>query len=916
MGQKSDLSFIRREHLPLIEELYQTYLTHPETLESSWRHFFQGVDFASSVSMSDKDSDMGDARVFRLIHAYRAFGHKVVAINPIALENNSNIEELKLERYGFSQQDLGKEFSTFGLLKEKKAKLELILKRLQDLYCGRIGFEYMDIQDVHLRDWIQNRVESSSLLDLDIEAKRRILKGLNQAELFETFLHTKFVGQKRFSLEGLETLIPVLSEILNHSGRAGVNEAVFGMAHRGRLSVLANILKKSYSIIFHEFEEAYAPGDFEGSGDVKYHKGFSSDMVTDYGDSIHLSIAPNTSHLDSVDGIVLGQVRAKQVLKEDHERTRILPILIHGDAALSGQGIIYEVMQFSGLEGYGTGGCIHVVLDNQVGFTTLPKEGRSTFYCTDIARAFNVPVFHVNAEDPEACVEVCKLAVEIRQKFHQDVYIHLSGYRKYGHNESDEPFYTQPLEYKVIAKKKSIRANYTESLINQGIVEKKIAIQLESEFRDSLQHALEGTKEFLIHRPSAKEILGNRWDVWKEFKLQQAVDIFKPIKTALPIEHLKELIQKIGSLPEGFEAHRKIRQLFQNRLKILDIDEQASEIDWGLAEHLAFASILCENKHIRISGQDSRRGTFSHRHAYIVDQQTSDVYAPLANLQSQQGLFHCYNSPLSEYGVLAFEYGYSISYRDVLVIWEAQFGDFSNGAQIIIDGYIATAEQKWNRLSGLTLFLPHGYEGQGPEHSSTRIERFLQLSGQDNMFIINPSTPAQLYHLLRRKSLQPFRKPLIVFTPKRFLRHKSCVSSLSDLASGQFHEVLDDPRPPKKCKKLVLCTGRVYYDLEEVREQTKNDSIAIIRIEQLYPLHRERILEICRQYKGYEELIWLQEEPENMGAWDYIRPFLREELNEGKMVKYIGREWAASPATGSHLRHEKEREKFLKELFG
>lgn len=916
MEERSELSFANIEHLKFIENLYVKYQEDPNSIEESWRHFFEGMEFSLSLSPSrNTPVNSKDISVFQLIDAYRRYGHFLALLNPIALEEIEEVEMLKLSNFNLSDSDMKTSFSTFGLINKEKATLEEIVKTLKDLYCSKIGYDFMFIRNRKIREWIYSRIEKKEFIKLSIEEKRQILNYLNKAESFETFIHTKFTGQKRFSLEGLETLIPVLASLLDIGGSLGIQECVLGMAHRGRLNVLANIFNKSYSIIFSEFEENYIPGEYEGSGDVKYHKGFSSDIVTHNGHKLHISIAPNTSHLESVNGIVEGQVRAKQVLKHDQHKLHILPILIHGDAALAGQGIIYEVTQFNRIDGYATGGSIHIVLDNQIGFTTLPMESRSMPYCTDIARAFDAPVFHANAEDPESCIQAVHMALEIRQKFQVDVFIHLIGYRKYGHNEADEPFYTQPLQYQKIAKKSSIRSIYSESLIHQGVLEKELAAQMEEEFKASLQKALEGSKELLTKKAEPKEVLGNRWDIWKGYKIQDDKQLFESIDTTVSLEKLCEILRAIAYIPENFDAHKKIRKLLSTRQAISEQDPSNLSIDWGLAEHLAFASILMDNKHIRLSGQDARRGTFSQRHAYLFDQSNANSYCPLEHLSDKQGLFHCYNSPLSEYGVLAFEYGYSISYRDVLVIWEAQYGDFANGAQIIIDGYLAAAEQKWNRLSGLVVFLPHGYEGAGPEHSSARIERFLQLSGENNMFIANPTTPAQLFHLLRRHTLFHFKKPLVVFTPKNILRHKRCVSSLKHLSENRFLSIIDDPiASVDSVEKVVLCSGKIYYDLLEEIERRNRRDMALIRIEQLYPFDTASFQAILKCYTKCRGVVWVQEEPENMGAWSHMQSTLQKECN--LEISVVSRPRSASTATGSHYSFKKQLERIYSDLFG
>jgi 2-oxoglutarate dehydrogenase E1 component len=772
----------------------------------------------------------------------------------------------------------------------------------------------MGVQRPRLQEWLQQQIEPSLFtISLSIEEKKSILKQLNHSELFEIFLQTKFVGQKRFSVEGAESLIPILDAIVQKGADQGIDKYIIGMAHRGRLNVLANILHKSYTELFSEFEEAYASHSFQGSGDVKYHMGFMSNLTSLNGKKVEVTLAANPSHLESVAPVIQGKARATQILiGDDKKMERVLPIIIHGDAAIPGQGIVYETLQLYNLKGYSTGGTIHIIINNQIGFTTLPKDSRSTKFCTDIAQTFYAPVFHVNAEDLEGCIYATHLAISLRQRFHCDVFIELNCYRKYGHNEADEPAYTQPLEYKIIRKKQSIRQIYREQLINQGVLEKQLAETLESEFKESLHNALKGTEEFKL--ASKKRLsISPKEEVKRLLKLERS--LFKPIVTGVPIDKLHSLTKTFCNVPEGLSIHPKLQRVLKHRLNMLAVPTSQPCVDWGMAEHLAFATLLDEGTHVRLSGQDSRRGTFSHRHAMWADQNTEKKYFPLSHLHSKQGRFDVFNSPLSEYAVLGFEFGYSLVHCKSLILWEAQFGDFVNGAQIILDEYIATAEQKWNKKSHLTLLLPHGYEGQGPDHSSSRIERFLQLAGDYNMLITNPSTPVQFFHLLRRQVLQATRKPLIVFTPKRFLRHSLCLSALEEFENNKFEEVLEDPTPPKNIKRLIFCSGRLFFDLIEERERNNNKECAIIRIEQLFPLHLEKIKSLLEKYKGFKECYWVQEEPSNMGAWDYIRPYLRDLLERTMEPYYVGRGRSASPAAGSFALHKREHTLIMEAAF-
>lgn len=907
---KDRLSYATIANADYIEEQHRRYLENPDSVDPSWRRFFEGVHFGAEVGFQLRSSD---DRVYNLIHAYRLYGHLLARVNPIDPHPLIEVPELALERLGFRHEELEHNFPTCGLLPHESAPLHQIIDRLQEIYCRNIGIEYMDMRNQEMEQWIQERIEPTLFRpELTIDEKRQILDFLNQSELFEIFLHTKYVGQKRFSIEGGETLIPMMNALIEKGAKSGVKVFAIGMAHRGRLNVLCNILKKSYANIFHEFEGTAMPVTFEGSGDVKYHKGYSADIETSGGEKVHLCLTANPSHLEAVNTVVQGRARAKQILMgDDVEKRRVVPILIHGDSAISGQGVVYEGFQMSRLPGYGVGGTIHLVINNQIGFTTLPKDSRSTYYCTDIAKTFGAPVFHVNGEDPEGCVYVCLLAMELRQMVHCDVVIELNCYRKYGHNEGDEPAFTQPLEYQLIRKKNSVREIYRDQLIQQGVLERQMAEKLEAEFRKQLQNELDTLDQFKT-APAKKE----RGADWDEIHKASRSELFEPAKTAVDGKTIREVTEAFCRVPEGFHIHRKVERLAKERLEAVNGERDQKSIDWGLAEHLAFATLLWDGWHIRLSGQDSRRGTFSHRHAMWVDQVDAKKYFPLSNLKKGQGRFDVFNSPLSEYGVLGFEFGYSLSYPKALVLWEAQFGDFANGAQIVIDQFICSGEEKWGRFSGLTMLLPHGYEGQGPEHSSGRIERFLQLAGGDNIQVVNPTTPAQLFHLLRRQVIRPIRKPLILFTPKANLRHHLCMSSLDELTSGSFQEVIDDPQPPKKAAQLLFCSGKVYYDLIEEREKRKREDVAIVRIEQLYPFHHQRVTEVLKGYEGVGRVCWVQEEPSNMGGWEFLRPRLAKLLPNGVEPDYIGRTRSASPATGSVKRHHAEVAQIMDQLFG
>jgi 2-oxoglutarate dehydrogenase E1 component len=894
-----DFSYANILNISYLEEMYAQYLKTPETIEPSWRHFFEGMRFAET-RLPKRGVGHGvspELRVYHLIEAYRVYGHLLATFNPLAVHPPEQVEELSLKKHGFEEKDLSALFPTCGFLKKDEAPLQEIVDALQKTYCQRIGIEYMGFGDSSIEKWLQQRIEPYFEMRLNEKDKKMILNYLNKAELLESFLHTKFVGQKRFSLEGEETLIPMLAEIIDSGAKLGMEEVILGMAHRGRLNVLANILNKSYAQIFHEFEDHYTPF-VEGAGDVKYHKGFDGNLETSTEKRIKVAVIANPSHLEAVDAVIEGATRAKQERRGIKEhRADIVPILIHGDASISGQGVVYETLELASLHGYSTGGTLHIVVNNQIGFTTLPKDARSTRYCTDLAKTIGAPIFHVNAEDPEGCVAVAKIAIEMRQKFQCDVFIDLNGYRKYGHNEGDEPIFTQPLEYQVIKEKKSIRELYRDQLIAEKVLAPAEAEQLETAFKDNLNQALESIRVTPPAQTQEK----------KEREVPSA-----PIKTAVDAPLLREIAEKFSVIPQGFSLHPKIERLVKERLAMLQADPKQPTIDWGMAEHLAFATLLWEGIHVRLSGQDSRRGTFSHRHAIWIDQKNAEKYFPLSHLKQGQGLFDVFNSPLSEYAVLGFEFGYTLFYPDALVIWEAQFGDFVNGGQIVVDQFIASSEQKWNQSSNLVLMLPHGYEGQGPEHSSGRMERFLQLCGDDNMRVVNCTTPAQLFHILRRQAKSSVKKPLILFTPKALLRHPQMISPLEQFTAGSFQDILDDPLQPTHVKRLFFCQGKVFYDLVAEREKRKENLFAFIRIEQLYPLNEQKIKEIVQKYNP-EALFWVQEEHRNMGAWSYIHPLLEQILD--KKITYIGRAQSASTAAGSYALHKKQWQTLINEVF-
>jgi 2-oxoglutarate dehydrogenase E1 component len=844
--------------------------------------------------------------VAELINAYRIRGHLFARLDPLGLLQPPP-PEFELEKFGLSEADLDKPFSTGDFAADLKTlTLREIIALLNRTYCRTIGVEFMHGEDPAIRRWLQERMESSgNQAQLTREEKLRILKRLTDAETLETFLHKKYIGAKRFSLEGGESLIPLIDWLIEEFGEKGGEEIVIGMAHRGRLNVLSNILQKNVSDIFAEFEDRDAEL-LLGRGDVKYHMGYSADRETRGGKNVHLSLAFNPSHLEWVNTVVEGRVRAKQDRGgRDPERRKVLPVLIHGDAAMSGQGLVAECLNLMMLEGYATGGTIHIVINNQVGFTTNPEDARSTPYCTDIARVLRAPVFHVNGDDPEAVVWAVQLAVDYRQTFQQDVLIDLYCYRKYGHNEGDEPSFTQPRMYEVIRARPPVRVVYAKQLADSGTATQDEADALMERRVAKLEEELEKTR-----KTGAKRQLSTMAGLWSQYR--GGPDEGTPeVPTNVPLEKLQEYLVSLSTVPAGFTPHEKIRHLLDGRRKLA---EKGGTFDWGVGEHLAFASLLDQGHPIRFSGQDSRRGTFSHRHAVLSDIVDGKRYTPLAHLREGQARFDIFDSPLSEAGVLGFDYGYSLDTPEALVCWEAQFGDFVNGAQVVIDQFISSAEDKWNRLNSIVLLLPHGFEGQGPEHSSARLERFLQLCAEDNLQVCNLTTPAQLFHLLRRQVLRPWRKPLVIMTPKSLLRHKGAVSSLDDLAQGAFRRILWDPSvEAKDTRRVLLCSGKVYYDLVAGREAKKRPDVAIVRIEQLYPLSDDTIKEALDPYPANAEVLWVQEEPFNMGAWYYLRARWPRTV---RTPTCVSRPESASPATGSAASHKFEQQLLVDQAFG
>jgi len=903
MSQHSIIGNISPE---LMDEMYHKYLNNPDSVDGSWKQFFLGFDFArahfedNAEAVPEKVNK--EFKVITLINSYRTRGHLFTKTNPVR-ERRQYQPTLAVENFGLTQSDLETVFSAGQEIGIGPAKLKDIIAHLEETYCESVGAEYKYIRNPEVINWLQFRMEGSkNHQSFSIKEKKRILHKLNEAVAFENFLHTKFTGQKRFSLEGAESAIPALDAVIDAGAELGIKEFVIGMAHRGRLNVLANILGKSYEDIFSEFEgKEFDENAFDG--DVKYHLGFSTDVETMHKKKVHLSLTPNPSHLEAVDPIVEGIVRAKLDETKGYTVDSIAPILIHGDAAIAAQGIVYEVIQMSLLKGYSTGGTIHLVINNQVGFTTNYIDARSSTYCTDIAKVTLSPVFHVNGDDVEALIYTIRLAMEYRQTFHQDVFIDILCYRKYGHNEGDEPRFTQPLLYKEITNHLNPREIYNQKLLSEGLVEANLAKEMEKSFKDLLQSNLDNSK--LREKTKVTGFMEGRWS---EYRLSNSKDFDQSPVTAVDKKTIATLADKITSLPSDKKFFNKIVRLFDDRKQMM---KEPGRLDWAMGELLAYATLMNEGFPVRISGQDVERGTFSHRHAVIRVEDSEEQYIPLSNLSDKQAPFYIFNSLLSEYGVLGFEYGYSFVSPDSLVIWEAQFGDFGNGAQIIIDQYLSSAEDKWRRMNGLVMLLPHGYEGQGAEHSSARLERFLQLCAEDNMQVVNCTSPANFFHLIRRQMHREFRKPLIVFTPKSLLRHPKCVSAIADLSKGGFQEVIDDSIVnAKSVKRVVFCSGKVYYDLLERQAAEKEKDIAIVRLEQLYPFPKKQLNAITAKYKNADELIWLQEEPENMGAWSYL---LRTWTNA--KLKVIARAASASPATGSHKQHDKEQHALVEKAF-
>ena len=918
------LSYLNNADIGAFEGLYQQYQQDPKSVDPEWRNFFEGFEFSKEdyTQVSANKTDAGlpenfvpeqfqkELAVSNLIGAYRQRGHMFAKTNPVRPRRKHD-GPIDLENFGLSVADLDTEFHVGSRIGLGTATLREIYELLEQTYCGSIGVEYKFVRTLEIITWLEQKMESCrNTPNFSREEKIELLRKTNEAVAFESFLHTKFVGQKRFSLEGGESIIPALDTVVEYGAELGVEEFVIGMAHRGRLNVLANVLGKTYNDIFAEFEgKAFGSDGF--AGDVKYHMGYSSDKKVRSGKSVHLSLTPNPSHLEAVNPVVEGISRAKIDQYHDGNVKKLVPILIHGDHSLAGQGIVYEVLQMSQLPGYGTGGTVHLVINNQVGFTADYVEGRSSTYCTDVAKTTLSPVFHVNADDIEAVVYVIKLALEFRQKFHRDVFVDILGYRRHGHNEADEPRFTQPDLYRHIARHPQVREVYSKKLVESGSLTEKETTEMEEEFKQYLNDRLEKANQ-----QETASVTSFLQGVWSGVRRAKDKDFEQSPVTGVPQNKFFEISQLVtdlsrnGSADSNLKFFAKIKKLYQNRRKMVAEDKK---LDWGMAETMAFAVLVTNGTPVRLSGQDSGRGTFAHRHA-IITAEDNTKHIPLNHISDGQAPFEVYNSFLSEYGVLGFEYGYAYATPTSLTIWEAQFGDFANGAQIVIDQFVASSETKWHRMNGVVLMLPHGHEGQGPEHSSARIERFLILCAKNNMQIINCTTPANIFHILLRQMAYPFRKPLVIFTPKSLLRHPKCMSPLEDFLEGtHFREVIDDDFvEATSVRKVLFCSGKVYYDLLERQQKNTVRDIAIVRLEQLYPFPEKQLLSILKRYQNAKKWCWVQEEPENMGAWGFV---LRIFSKTGNGLELVAREADSSPAVGSPKLHAKQQENLVRRAF-
>lgn len=895
-------SYISNADVGYLDQLYQAYKQNPTAVDSTWQKFFEGYEFSqqrfgeNGTTPASDSLSLKETQVRNLIFQYRSFGHLKSKTNPVR-ERRDHLLNLDHKSVGLTDADLDNEFDVAAEIGMPKSALRKIIEKLKVLYLGPIGFEYNFIRNNDVRTWFHNKIEKEYYeYNPNLAEKKRILSKLNEAVVFENFLHTKFLGQKRFSLEGGENTIPALQTIIYKAAELGVKETVIGMAHRGRLNVLSNILGKTYEQIFTEFEGNVSPDLTMGDGDVKYHLGYASYIHTPSKNKIYVKLTPNPSHLEAVDPLVVGYTRGQIDDEYKGDLGKGMAILIHGDAAVAGQGVVYEVIQMSGLPGYTTGGTIHFVINNQVGFTTDFDDARTSIYCTDIAKIVDAPVLHVNGDDAEAVTFCANLAVEYRQKFGKDIFIDMLCYRRHGHNESDEPKFTQPKLYNLIAKHPNPREVYVKKLIERGDVDANLAEDMDEKFRSQLQDRLNEVKQKpLPYKPQKIE------EEWEKLRNAKPADFDQSPDTSVSQAAVDKVATALTTIPEGFKPLKQIEKLLKDRK---DAFFETKTLGWAEAELLAYGSLLTEGIPVRMSGQDVKRGTFSHRHAYFFDANTNEPYCGLDHIDKNQRQLYIYNSLLSEFGVLGFEYGYAMSSPHALVIWEAQFGDFANGAQVMIDQFISSAESKWQRQNGMVMLLPHGYEGQGPEHSNARPERFLQLAAEYNMIVANPTTASNIFHLLRRQVIWEFRKPCIVFSPKSLLRHPLVASPLKEFTKGSFQEVIDDPNVnAKDVKKVVLCSGKVYYDLLDGAQKKKVRDVAIVRLEQLHPFPEKQLNAVLKRYKG-AKLAWVQEEPANMGYWSYILRFMTG-------LELVSRKASASPATGYNKVHKAEQEKIV-----
>ena len=911
----------------LIEEYYALWQKDPASVDEKWAAFFEGFALGcatppraggATTATQQTTPDAGNAsrlemRVDDMVRAYRELGHTLAQLDPLGTARPEQ-SLLTLEAFGFVEADLDQVVSSRYFMGGKGMRLRDMVAALQRIYTGSIGAEFMHIANAKVRNWVRERIEAYPETPApEPAAQRDILKHLLAAEAFERFLHTRYVGQKRFSLEGGETLLPLLETLLGRCPTLGIQEIVMGMAHRGRLNVLANFLKKPEEMIFTEFSENYTPNLTNGDGDVKYHLGYETQRDLGEGREVGVRLASNPSHLEFVGPVVEGKARARQrILEDTKERGKVLPLLLHGDAAFIGQGIVSETLNMSQLPGYRTGGTVHIVINNQIGFTTLPADSRSSLYCTDGAKMIDAPVFHVNGDDPEAVCFVGALAADFRQEFKRDVVIDMYCYRRYGHNEGDEPVYTQPDLYAKITKQPSVATLYRDRLVQGNRVSAEDAAALLKEYEGACESALAAVKGEAVEQAKA----GSRKSFDGSTAVFQPPYSHAPVDTAITPQTLEKVARAVVHVPDAIKLLPKLKRTLLDRRQ--QVFEAGGPYDWSFAETLAFGSLLLDGKPVRLSGQDSRRGTFSQRMSVLYDMENRERYIPLNNLAEGQARFCVYNSPLSEAAVLGFDYGYSLDYPDMLCLWEAQFGDFMNGAQTIIDQFIVSSESKWQRPSGIVLLLPHGYEGQGPEHSSGRVERFLQSCAEDNIQVCNLTTPAQYFHVLRRQMMRPVLKPLVIMTPKSLLRSEAAVSFNDDFTKARFSEVLETPAPAgaAKAKRVIFCTGKVYYDLLKARDANKADDTALVRIEQLYPLNTEMLKTVLAPYAKAESWVWCQEESQNMGAWSFIAPLLSELLPAGKKLVYAGRNASASPAVGAKTLHDREQKQLVAEAFG